>query len=136
MKENFRPRPDDPGWLREPRQRRGAVERLLETAERIDHSQVLGLAAGNDAPVGELEHLAAVELAPHRDGGDELPCTSSSSACSTRRSRATSERAKLRYPCTGPPDDDDSRMPSPPSSAFAADEMKNEPPKIWLDFKK
>src|SRR5947208_14871344 len=67
------PWPDDPWRLREPGERGGAVDRLLEPTQRVDHAERLGLAPRKDATVGESPDLRAVELAPVSHRGDELP---------------------------------------------------------------
>src|SRR5881396_2260547 len=89
------PWPDDPWRLREPGERGGAVDRLLEPTQRVDHAERLGLAPRKDATVGESPDLRAVELAPVSHRGDNCPWTSSSSAWRIRRSSAVMGRAKL-----------------------------------------
>src|SRR5207253_10102833 len=66
------PRADDLWRLWQPRKGGGAVNRVFEPAERVDHAERLGLAPREDATVREPSNLCAVELAAVGNRSDEL----------------------------------------------------------------
>ena len=65
------------GWMTDggegrPASLPAAGDRVLEAAELVDHLELLGLRAGEDAAVGEAHHVLALELAAGGHRADEL----------------------------------------------------------------
>src|SRR5437867_8409557 len=89
------PWPDDPWRLREPGERGGAVDRLLEPTQRVDHAERLGLAPEKTRPSANRRTSARSSLRPSATAAMNCPWTSSSSAWRIRRSSAVMGRAKL-----------------------------------------